>query len=150
MLISYSRKELRSIGNYENVTFEVMAQDKVDWENESKELCYNRLKLFVDSKITESFVMYKRPNTKHVDLEHEVSEVKSDKVENANIKTNDLLDEVRVNIAFLMDKEPSIQYTIKDMLKTFEVNTLSELEGSKLVAFNRSLKEMKGAVCSVI
>jgi hypothetical protein len=142
MLISYSRKELRSVGNYENVTYEIMAQDSVDYENESNEDCYNRLKLFVDANIADAFRTYRRPSTKHVDLEHEKSQNKIEAKSKPKVATGDSLDDIRSNIAILMDMDSNNQYIVADMLKTFEAEKITDLKGSKPEHFNKSLREI--------
>lgn len=52
MQISYTRKQIKNLGNYENLTIEVSVQDEVNFDIENKDDCYDRLSDFVSSKIS--------------------------------------------------------------------------------------------------
>ncbi len=46
MRISYSKKETKNLGNYENIVVEIAIEDEVDTLTETKEECFLRLKEF--------------------------------------------------------------------------------------------------------
>lgn len=55
MRIKYSKKETKNLGNYENVTIEISAEDDVDLSKENEEKCFLRLKEFVVSRLDKEF-----------------------------------------------------------------------------------------------
>jgi hypothetical protein len=53
MKIFYSKRKTINLGNYENVVIHISGEDDVNDMVETKEECFTRLKLFVDSKLEE-------------------------------------------------------------------------------------------------
>jgi len=54
MKITYKKKIIRNLGNYENISIEIEAEDTVDYEqNQSYETVYDKLRVCVGKSISD-------------------------------------------------------------------------------------------------
>lgn len=54
MKVTYRKKIIRNLGNYENITIEIEVEDKVDYErDQTYESVYDKLRLCVGKSIAE-------------------------------------------------------------------------------------------------
>ncbi len=116
MIIKYSKKENRNLDNYENVTVEISAEDEVDFNNETKEECFLRLKDFVVSRLPHQFM-------------------------NNDINIEEVKQKISKLIALNAEKYRKI---IKDILSTYNVTKTQDLSKQQLKEFNEKLEDLNG------
>lgn len=124
MRISYTRRELKNTGNFENITFEISAEDEVITDCEADVHCYDRLKEFVDlemSKLTAS-----------------VNNVPA----NDEPSYSSVLQEVRESIAKLMGYGASNRNVIAKALSEYGYTKITELDELEIKEFNIKLKRL--------
>ena len=56
MNVSYRKRIVKNLGNYETVTIEIGADEVVDHEIESSQKTYDRVREFVNMKLKEEFM----------------------------------------------------------------------------------------------
>lgn len=56
MNVSYKKRLVKNLGNYETVTIEIGADEKVDHEIESSQKTYDRVREFVNMRLKEEFM----------------------------------------------------------------------------------------------
>lgn len=56
MNVSYKKRILKNLGNYETVTIEIGADEVVDHEIESSQKTYDRVREFVNMRLKEEFM----------------------------------------------------------------------------------------------
>lgn len=131
MKISYSKKETKNLGNYENVVIEIRAEDDVNWEKESQNECFERLREFVNTKLIDSFEL-RKPKIQLNDKNHILQQ---------DIQQND--QKTWIDIKVLATKcveliriDSDNRKIIKDILsKDYNVTKISELRRNDLMSF---------------
>jgi hypothetical protein len=121
MKIAYSKKETKNLGNYENVVTEVTIEDEVDFNIETADGCYERLKNFVNSKLAEHIFVNKNDNNEyHLAL--------------ANVKKK---------ISTLLSLDSDNRDRLKIVLKTYGgAEKLSDLTEEQLLKFEKQLGDI--------
>ncbi len=56
MNVSYKKRLVKNLGNYETVTIEIGADEVVDYEIESSQKTYDRVREFVNMRLKEEFI----------------------------------------------------------------------------------------------
>lgn len=56
MNVSYKKRIVKNLGNYETVTIEIGADEVVDHEIESSQKTYDRVREFVNMRLKEEFI----------------------------------------------------------------------------------------------
>ena len=56
MKVSYKKRIVKNLGNYETVTIEIGADEVVDHEIESSQRTYDRVREFVNMRLKEEFM----------------------------------------------------------------------------------------------
>lgn len=56
MNVSYKKRIVKNLGNYETVTIEIGADEVVDYEIESSQKTYDRVREFVNMRLKEEFM----------------------------------------------------------------------------------------------
>lgn len=56
MNVSYKKRLVKNLGNYETVTIEIGADEVVDHEIESSQKTYDRVREFVNMRLKEEFI----------------------------------------------------------------------------------------------
>lgn len=56
MNVSYKKRLVKNLGNYETVTIEIGADEVVDYEIESSQKTYDRVREFVNMRLKEEFM----------------------------------------------------------------------------------------------
>lgn len=56
MNVSYKKRIVKNLGNYETVTIEIGADEVVDYEIESSQKTYDRVREFVNMRLKEEFI----------------------------------------------------------------------------------------------
>lgn len=56
MNVSYKKRIVKNLGNYETVTIEIGVDEKVDHEIESSQKTYDRVREFVNMRLKEEFM----------------------------------------------------------------------------------------------
>jgi hypothetical protein len=115
MKIFYRKRETKNLGNYENVSVEIGAEDEVNFEIETSEDCYIRLKRFIDEK-----------------LKTELEPTSID------------IDSVKKEITNLITISTENRKRIKNLLAKFGANKVTQLSFDNLKAFNQQLKLLGG------
>ena len=115
MLISYSKRETKNLGNYENVSIAIKIEDDIDLEKETAEEGLKRLKKFVTDNMNEEFGRATVKISTNSDLRQQISE-----------------------LIFLDANNRSI---IKAMLAKYGVAKLGELEETDAVSFSKEIEE---------
>ena len=124
MRVSYSRRELKNLGNYENVTFEITAEDDVIHECEGDWHTLQRLKEFVDKNMQE-LVESVTPKEAMLQANH-----------------SDILSSIRNNIKSLMSRDPKNKATITNLLSKFGHNKITQLEHLEAKEFDIKLQRL--------
>lgn len=124
MNISYSKKEVKNLGNYESVAVEIRIDDSVDFEVETPNECFERLKNFVQSKLLLQF------NTK-------LNVIKPKKeITNSNKKSEENKIDYTVlkdRVMYLMEQDATNKEKIKNFLsKEYNVFRLTDLDKSQI------------------
>lgn len=109
MIISYSKKETRNLGNYENLTIEIKVEDSME-ENESPYNCLVRLKKFVTDNLKGEF---------------------------HNSQVN--YDTIKQQIHSLINLDENHKIIIKNMIGNYGVTKITDLEGKDLLDLNKKL-----------
>lgn len=115
MKIFYRKRETKNLGNYENITVEIGAEDDVNFEVETSEDCYVRLKRFIDEKLK------KELDNPPIDIEL-----------------------VKKEITNLIAISTDNRKRIKMILQRFNVTKVTELSLDKLKDFTQQLKILRG------
>jgi hypothetical protein len=116
MLISYTKRETKNLGNYENVSIGIKIEDDIDLEKETAEEGLRRLKKFVTDNMNEEFG---RATVK--------------------IATNS---DLRQKISELINLDANNRGVIKAILAKYGVAKLGELEETASVSFSREIEEL--------
>lgn len=56
MNVSYKKRLVKNLGNYETVTIEIGADEVVDYEIENSQKTYDRVREFVNMRLKEEFI----------------------------------------------------------------------------------------------
>lgn len=56
MNVSYKKRIVKNLGNYETITIEIGADEVVDYEIESSQKTYDRVREFVNMRLKEEFI----------------------------------------------------------------------------------------------
>lgn len=115
MKILYRKKETKNLGNYENVSIEIGVEDEVNFEIETSEDCFFRLKNFTNTKLSEQFIT-------------------------ASVTIN----QVQLDAANLIAKSAKNRIIIKGLLQNYGVAKIKELSSLQLIQFNEQLKLLRG------
>lgn len=59
MILAYSRKQTKNLGESENISVEITLEDEVDFTVENKEECLNRLRSFVNKQLDDELCTFK-------------------------------------------------------------------------------------------
>lgn len=114
MLISYSKRETKNLGNYENVSIGIKVEDDIDLSMETAESGLQRLKNFVITNLDMEFGRVNIKNSTNIDLKHQISE--------------------------LVTFNASNKITIKNILTKYGVSKVSELNEVDVVSFSKELE----------
>lgn len=120
MKVSYGRIEKKNLGNYENVTFEVRAEDYVITDCEGDYECYQRLKVFVDSQVKEL----------------------CDSAKPDDPSESTMHDEVRKQIKTLIEFDKRNRQVISDSLAQFGCNKIGQLDDLQAKELNAKLERL--------
>ncbi len=115
MKILYRKKETKNLGNYENVSIEIGIEDEVNFEIETSEDCFFRLKNFINAKLTEQF------STVSITAE-----------------------QMQIEAANLIEESPKNRTIIKGLLNNLGVSKIKELNSVQLSQLNEQLKLLRG------
>lgn len=115
MKIFYRKKETKNLGNYENLSVEIGIEDEVNFEIETSEDCFLRLKNFTNEKLKEQFDL---PSV--------------------------TIEQVQTAVKNLITQSPTNRKTIKDLLHTYNVTKFKELTPLQLKQCNEKLKLLRG------
>lgn len=126
MRISYSKKETRNLGNYENVIVEIAVEDDVDTTKETEQECFIRLKEFVTNRLSCEFNQKKD----------------SPKIEQTNNLCKTDIEEVKLNITTLINIDRDNKNIIKDILRSYGAEKTQDLNQSQLENFNLKLLDL--------
>ncbi len=139
MRISYSKKETKNLGNYENVSVEIVVEDDVDFTVETKDEAFERISIFVKNKLTEQF----NKNTIKAN-------VTSNKSNGSYIEDNDDQitpkwdkEKIKSYILDLIKLNPDNRIKIKQALESYGVNKLQDLEDYLINSFCLDLKKIR-------
>lgn len=137
MLIAYTKKETKNLGNYENVSVEITVEDNVDFSIETKDEAFDRISNFVKNKLSEQFNIDK--------LKANVSSSKPiiSKYP-SNIDSYDsyiLL--LKTYILGLIRNNPDNRIKVKQLLAKYEATKLHDLKDNDLNDFYKNLKQLK-------
>jgi len=114
MRISYTKRQTKNLGNYENVSFEITVEDDVDFSKETQDEVFERLSLYVNNKLTEQLTIKEVVN---VDL-------------------------VKAKILQLIDHNPNYRIEIKNRLIELNAEKVADLSDVKLQEFYKFLLRM--------
>lgn len=114
MLISYSKKETKNLGNYESVSVEIKIEDEVNSETETPQECLIRLKAFVSTNINQELGMPSHNNN--------------------NIKQQ---------ILELINFDPNNKIIIKNMLAEFGATKVGDLAEKSLIDLSNRLHKLR-------
>jgi len=117
MLISYSRRETKNLGNYENISVGIKVEDEVNVDTETPENALNRLKKFVSDNL----------------------DMELGKADSKISTTNDL----RQQISQLITTNDRNKIIIKSMLAKYGVNKIGELNETETINFTKELETLK-------
>jgi hypothetical protein len=117
MLISYSRRETKNLGNYENISVGIKVEDEVNVDTETPENALNRLKKFVSDNL----------------------DMELGKADSKISTTNDL----RQQISQLIATNDRNKIIIKSMLAKYGVNKIGELNETETINFTKELETLK-------
>lgn len=126
MRISYTRKELKNIGNFENISIEIGAEQEVGIEFESDLECYERLKSFVDNQI--KIEMANIAPTGAADVE--------------KASYSDMQSEARNSIQELLNRDKSNKKVVKAELAEYDAIRIGQLTEDEIKEFNLKLKRL--------
>lgn len=115
MLISYSKRETRNLGNYESISVEIRIEDEANLEIETSQQCLMRLKTFV---------------TKNLNHEVEISK------DNGSTVKQQILD--------LLNQDENNKIIIKSILAGFGANKVSDLNEQDLLELSKKLNHLRG------
>jgi hypothetical protein len=131
MKIKYSKKETRNLGNYENVTVEISVEDTVDFQNETKEECFTRLREFVITRLPFQFNKTEDvyvPETKESDNKNTlISSIEPD------------IELIKNKMVNLIEQDKNNRTLIKELLREYNAEKLQELTNEQLFEFNIKL-----------
>lgn len=116
MLISYSKRETKNLGNYENVSIGIKVEDDIDLETETAEDGFKRLKTFVIDNLNKELGRVIVKTIPNVDLKQQISE--------------------------LIALDANNKAIIKAMLIKYGVAKISELNETDVVSFSKGLEEL--------
>lgn len=111
MKIYYSKKETKNLGNYENITIEMGIEDEVVHEEETADECFDRLKEFVNEKLSAQIPK----------LQLRVADIKE-------------------RVSNLIAKDANKRNGVRELLATYNVTKIHELNQLELKEFNDKLK----------
>jgi len=151
MRISYTKRQTKNLGNYENVSFEITIEDDVDFSKETQDEAFNRVSNFVKIKLQEQFgtdklkanVSSNKPVTTNV--KPLSVEIVSD--DNSIRETDRAYDQTKALILELIQEliklDPKNGLKIKEILGKYLVTKLKDLPVSELNNFYTDLKHLK-------
>jgi serine/threonine protein kinase len=142
MKISYSKKEIKNLGNYENVTIEMSAEYNVNFDIETKDDAFYMISNFVNTKLKEQFNdIISTPIVKNSQIKCS-SPTSSPHVspEVPQISLDDIKDLIRELIA----KNPNNRNIIKEKLAKFDVTKIQDLNPLLQSEFYESLTLITG------
>lgn len=116
MLISYSKRETKNLGNYENVSIGIKVEDDIDLETETAENGFKRLKEFVIDNLNKEFGRVVTKTIPNIDLKQQISKL------------------------IALDADNKV--VIKSMLTNYGVAKISELNETDVVSFSKELELM--------
>lgn len=117
MLISYSKRETKNLGNYENVSIGIKVEDDIDLEFETADEALKRLKSFVINNLNIEFGRADVKTATNVELRQKISEII------ASDSNNKLI--------------------IKNILAKYGVDKIGELNETDKVSFSNELDELQ-------
>lgn len=115
MLVSYSKRETKNLGNYESISVEIKIEDEMDPATETSEQCLMRLKTFVNNSLK--------------------NELQGTPVANTS--------DIKQQILALIKLDENNKIIIKTMLAGFGVNKVSELGEKSLIALSKKLNKLR-------
>jgi|ERR1700749_45650 len=116
MYIYYSKKETKNLGNYENIVIKLGIKDRVEFEKETPDECYERLKNFTDKKL--------RLELQYIEL----------------------LGRVKDEIKRLIKISSVNKSIIQKLIVAFKVNKIQDLDLISLQALNDKLNNNKSII----
>lgn len=114
MRISYTKRQTKNLGNYENVSFEITIEDDVDFSKETQDEVFERLSLYVNNKLIEQLTIKEVVN----------------------------VDIVKAKILQLIDHNPNHRIEIKNRLTELNAEKVADLSDVKLQEFYKFLLRM--------
>lgn len=130
MKISYTKKETKNLGNYENVSIEISIEDEIDFNLETQEEAFNRISSYVTKKLDEQFANNKiKANVIHK------------KPEDNSIFYDNLLREVRTDIINLIELSSDNRFMIKKLLNQHGASKIQDLDKETLELFRQELSK---------
>lgn len=126
-IISYSKRETHNLGNYESISIEISIEDEPEGY-ESRDDCYDRLKLWVNEKLTTSFKSNKIIPT--------IKSKGEPVIQTAFLTT---FDHLKTKISNLIKIDRTNQDKIKALLAAFGAVKLSDLSTENMEKVNSAI-----------